>query len=256
MHLATALQFLWYADTGATLVLLARLVSSRLVRTYRYFWWYLLISFSESAVRIPLQGHFKLQADVYMLARSIGVVISVFLVMELYWLALASHPAIARYGRRVVGYLLGSACLAAGAGLLIFPILGPGRSRVVYYFLAFERTADSTVLLFLLIASAFMIWFPVRISKNVAVFIGGFVAYFLTRWVGLLTIGIHRTSVDVLNVAMMALSLICVVGWIVFLRPEGERTVVVSGRHWNDSEMARLEGQLTAINTKLQEISR
>jgi hypothetical protein len=255
MHWPTVVQTLWYVNTAATFILLLRLLFTGLARVYRWFWLYLLVVFSESVIRIPLQKQFLLSANVYMAARSLGVVISVFVVIELYRHALTAHPAIARFGQQGVGYLLGAACLVAGASLFILPILGPGPSQVLYYFLAFERTADSAVLLFLLLASGFMIWFPVRLSQNVAVFIGGFVTYFVTRWVGLLTIGMHRAWVNDLNVAMTSLSLACLLVWIVFLRPTGEAASVVTGHRWSPKEMERLTGQLTALNTKLEGFS-
>jgi hypothetical protein len=255
MHLPSVEQLLWYANTTAILILLLRLVLARLAQVYRWFWWYMLLSFAESAGRIPLQHQATLSANVYMAARVPSVVISVFLVMELYRLALAAHPAIARFGQRLVGYLLSAAFVLAGASLLFLPVLGPGRSQVLYYFLAFERTADSAVLLFLFLAIAFMLWFPVRISQNVAVFIGGFVTYFVTRWAVLLAIGMHRVWVNELNVGMLSLSLACLIGWIVLLRPQGETASVITGHRWNEAEMQRLSGQLTAINEKLEGFS-
>jgi len=255
MQLATVVLALWYANTAATVLLLVRLLVFRLARVYRWFWWYLLVSFAVTIVRIPLQNKPTLSANVYMAAHFAGVVISVFLVMDLYRFALAAHPAIAQFGRRGVGYLLGAAFLVAGASLLLLPVVGPGPSKVLYYFLAFERTADSAVLLFLLLASAFMLWFPVRISQNVAVFIGGFVTYFVSRWATLLAIGMRNVWVDGLNVGMLALSLLCLIGWIALLRPQGETTAVLTGHGWNAAEMERLSGQLTAINAKLEGFS-
>jgi hypothetical protein len=255
MHLPTVVQTLWYVSVAATVILLLRLRFAQLDRVYRWFWWFLVLNVSESIVLIPLQSRYFLWANIYMATRFVGVVISIFLVMELYRHALAAHPAIARFGQQAVGYLLGAACLVAAASLFILPVLGPGPSRVLYYFLAFERTADSAVLLFLLLASGFMLWFPVRISQNVAVFIGGFVTYFVTRWVGLLTIGLHRAWVNDLNVAMTSLSLVCLVSWIMLLRPAGETASVVTGRRWSPREMERLTGQLTALNTKLEGFS-
>ena len=246
---------LWYANTAVTLILLVRLRRSGLAGVYRWFWWFMLAIFAENAIRIPLQKHLDRSAEVYMVAHFIEVILAIFLVMELYRLALAAHSALARYGRRGVGYMLAGAALVAGASLLVFPILGPGRSRILYYFLAFERTMDSAVALFLFFASAFMLWFPVRIPKNVAVFIGGFVTYFITRWAGLLTIGVRRALVNDLDVAMMSLSLVCLIAWALLLRPEGERVSTVTGHRWNPVEMERLGRQLTAINARLEKLS-
>jgi hypothetical protein len=255
MHWPTVVQTLWYVSTITTIILLLRLHFTQLAGVYRWFSWFLVVNVCESIVRIPLQKQFLLSANIYMVTRFVGVVISVFLVMELYRHALAAHPAIARFGQQGVGYLLGAACLVAVASLFILPVLGPGPSQVLYYFLAFERTSDSAVLLFLLLASGFMIWFPVRISQNVAVFIGGLVTYFVTRWVGLLTIGMHRAWVNDLNVAMTSLSLVCLVSWIVLLRPAGETASVVTGHRWSPVEMERLAVQLTDLNTKLEGFS-
>jgi hypothetical protein len=192
---------------------------------------------------------------VYMACRLASVVISVFLVMDLYRTGLAAHPAIARYGKRLVGYFLLTCCLLSLASLFFLPNSGPAKSQLLYHFLAFERTADSAVLIFLLLASAFMAWFPVRLSRNVAVFIGGFVTYFMTRWAALLAIAAKTAWVDSFNVALLSLSLACLIGWIILLRPEGEIIPVVTGRNWNPEEMDRLNAQLHAVNAKLEEFS-
>ena len=258
MDAKTIVQILWYANTAAILILLIRLVYARLAPVYRWFWWYLLAVFLEQVVRIVLQSRPRASAYAYSTSHSVEVLMSVFLVTELYRLGLASHPAIARYGRRAAGYLLGAAGVIAGAGLLLLPILGPvrpGRSPAMYYFYAFERTMDSAVLLFLLLAVAFMLWFPLRISQNVAVFIGGFVTYFVSRWAFLLTLGMRPALVNDLNAAAMSLSLLCFVGWIALLRPEGESVSTVTGHRWNPEEMERLSRQLTAINARLERFS-
>ena len=258
MDAKTAVQLLWYANTVAILILLLRLVFSGLARVYRWFWWYLSAVFVEQPVRIFLQGRPWTPVYAYLAFHFIEVVMSVFLVAELYRFALAAHPAIARYGRRAVGYLLGAAGVIAAATLLLLPILGPvrpGRSPLLYYFYAFERTMDSAVLLFLLLAVAFMIWFPVRISQNVAVFIGGFVTYFISRWAFLLTLGMRPVLVNDLNAAAMSLSLLCFVAWIALVRPEGESVSTVTGHRWNPEEMERLSRQLTAINARLERFS-
>jgi len=257
MSPADVVWYLWYANLAATVVLLFRLVSSRLAGVYRWFCWFFVVNLAEGAVRIPLEWRksFKASAETYMVAHTVGVAVSILLVMQLYQIALAAHPALAQFGRRAVGYMLGGCCAVAGIGLVILPILGPGKGPLLYYFLAFERTADSAVALFLLLAVVFMIWFPVRISQNVAVFIGGFVTYFLTRWASLLMVGLRPQWSRGVNIAEMSLSFLCLCAWIALFRPAGESRPLVSGLRWNEAEMERLSGQLTAINAKLQGFS-
>src|SRR5579872_5037682 len=200
MHTAAIELALWYANTAVVFLLLIRLQVSHLAHVYRWFWWFLLVIFAENAIRLSLQKHLDRSAEVYMATHFIEVILSIFLVMALCRMGLAEHPAIARFGRRSLGYLVAVAAALAGLNLVL-PILGPGKSRIVYLFFAFERTIDSAIVVFLFAVSLFMLWFPVRLSQNVAVFIGGFVAYFITRWAGLLTVGMRPALVHDLNVA-------------------------------------------------------
>jgi hypothetical protein len=114
---------------------------------------------------------------------------------------------------------------------------------------------DSAVLFFLILVSVFMMWFPVRVPRNVAIYIGGFVAYFVTRWGGVLMLGLRRDLVATIDLTMLSIALVCFVAWIALLRPEGQTASTVTGHRWNPVEMDRLSGQLAAINAKLETFS-
>jgi hypothetical protein len=96
-----------------------------------------------------------------------------------------------------------------------------------------------------------MLWFPVRMRRNVAVYIAGFAAYFASRWVSLMVINLKPEWVDWANLFSGMVSLICLLYWTLAIRPEGESMESVSGIRWDPAELERLSRQLEAINSRL-----
>jgi hypothetical protein len=258
MTLAAAVQIVWYANIGAALVLVTRLRINGLYRIYRAFFWYLLEGLVQDVLAVAVRTPYRRVADMYMAGQTLKLILTVFVVMELYQFALAEHPAMARYGRSAVGAVLALCAVGSTALVLILPVVGymkSGNSPLLYYFLAFERTMDSAVLLFLLLVGAFLAWFPVRVPQNVAIYMGGFVTYFLTRWAGLFGIVIARRYLNLANLTMMSIAFICLTAWIVLLRKEGETPSAMTGHWWNPGQADRLMGQLIAFNAKLEHFS-
>jgi hypothetical protein len=119
-----------------------------------------------------------------------------------------------------------------------------------------EGAVDSMVLVFLLAAILFLLWFPVVVHRNVAVCIGGFVFYWFQRWAGLLLMNRYPNDFAVISVATVILSLACLLFWIAAIRPEGETVTTVTGHRWNPDETNRLLAQLDAINSRLARMAR
>jgi hypothetical protein len=112
------------------------------------------------------------------------------------------------------------------------------------------------VLLFLVGAVLFLLWFPVKVRRNVAVCMGGFVFYWFERWAGVLLVNLHPKSSFAVNAVMLILSLACLLVWTLAIRPEGEILITVTGHRWNPAETEHLLVQLNAINARLEQITR
>lgn len=239
-------------NIGATIALIVRLCWNRLFREYPLLFLYLILDTVESVSGMLIEFHGTAYGYIYMYGQGVKLVLAVFVILDLYKLALAAHPALARFGRTTVAYVLAAAALIASSGLVIDAIVPPERSRIMFRFLSFERTMDGSLLIFLILISLFMMWFPVRLKPNVALYITVFMVYFLARASGLLLINIlPRTSTRMLSQAMMCVSFVCLMSWVFALRREGEETTTVIGHSWNPAAIDRLSGQLDSINSSL-----
>jgi hypothetical protein len=250
-------QGLLYLSIAAKAALMLRLLLAKLYSTYRSFFLYLTLDLSESVILAIVPFGTKLYLWVYMVGHGVKVMVAVLVVLELYQVGLAAHPALSGFGRKTVGYVLGAAMVLAACGLRLDSSVPQGQAPSLHYFLSFERTMDAWLLVFLVLISLFMAWFPVRLKRNVLIYLGGFVVYFLARSAGLLlTNMLPINSTGPLSSAMLAVSLCCLLTWLATLRPEGEEATVVVGHRWNPSQMEHLTGQLNAINASLVRLSR
>jgi hypothetical protein len=247
----------FYLNLGASLALLIRLGLCHLVRVYRWLTAYLLAYALAFLVTAPIPVRSKLYGNIYMLAEITNVILSILVVRELVGLTLASHPALAVFSRKTVAYTMGLAALIATGGVMLDSTVLPGKSRFMHRFVTAERTMDFTILIFLLFITAFMMWFPVKVRRNIMLYIVGFVVFYLSRTFGLLMINLlPLASLSAVNNVLACFSFCCLIGWLSSLRREGEDTTEVVGHRWNPAAIERLSGQLDAINATLVRFGR
>ena len=99
------LTWLWYLDFGANLALLASLAWNGLYRIYRFFFAYLAADVLESLGGLLFQKSYRIYGEIYFAGQSIKMLLAVFVVLEIYRIALAGRPALARFGRETVSYV-------------------------------------------------------------------------------------------------------------------------------------------------------
>jgi len=179
-----------YLNLAAVLVLLVRLFALGLFRIYRSLFFYLLtytLQFFATAI-FPITS--AAYSYSYMVGESANVALSMLVVLELYRLALAGQPALAGFGRKTVAYAMALAAVVAAGGVMLDTIVPPGQSRFTHHFFTAERTLDFAILIFLLLISAFLTWFPVKVRRNIVLYIAGFAVFYLSRSFGLLMINL------------------------------------------------------------------
>lgn len=100
---------------------------------------------------------------------------------------------------------------------------------------------------------AFLIWFPVPLSKNVSAYALGYALFFSVKTLGLFTLNLRGMPAVAQGVSLFTILtvLLCYGYWIYTLRREGENIPVVLGHSWNPASQQRLSQQLQAINASL-----
>src|SRR5262249_27902502 len=143
----------------------------------------------------------------YVLGQVLTLVLSVFIVLNLSKESLRPHPALARFSQMAFSYTLaGVAGIAVVALILNPPVIARAVTADLRYFLAFESSMVFAMLLLLLALACFLLWFPVRISKNTVYYVGGFSVYFLGRWLGAIALNVSFGLRTVVSAAELALS--------------------------------------------------
>jgi hypothetical protein len=249
--------WIWYLNIAATLALLVRLAYTRLIPVYQWFSLYLLTDAVQQLLRVTVPLNTTASGWIYVAGNSVKAVLAMFVILELYRWALAEHAALAKFGQNAVIYALGAAAVIALSGLMLDPPISGKTSVILFSFLRIERTMDVWALLYLLTIGVFLSWFPVRMKRNVAVYMGGFVVFFLARSIGLLLTNVlPKAYTPSLSTAMLFVSFGSLLVWIVALGPAGENVGVVIGDRSDPAQLKRVTGQLEAINRSLARLVR
>jgi hypothetical protein len=224
---------LFYLNFMAQLVLLYRLLHSRLYRIYLslFLYWLLQTLPSVALMAIPIHSHPYVY--VYWGAQTINVLMAVFVVQDVYRIALLEHPAVASFARRTVLAAMAIAAIVALSGITLDSTILAGQSRAVHRFATFERSMNIVILLFLLLISVLLLWFPIRVRRNIVVY------------------NLRPQDARLTSTILLGLTLLCLLIWIVGIEPEGELATATPGYRRNPETMQRLSHQLDSINAAL-----
>jgi hypothetical protein len=243
--------------TGLSAAVLVKLWATGLVRIYRLFFCYLTADILSSIGALLIPYDTKRYGDFYFSSQTVKIVIAAFVLVEIYTLALERTPALAQFGRKTVGYILAGAALFPVVAVFVYRV--PSADRILRVFLLFEQTMNATMAIFLILISLFIAWFPVRMRRNVIVYICGFIVWRLSRATAVYVVnqwsGNTRVSL-VVNSIEMCLFIGCLLFWVLEFRREGEARTAVVGHLWNRAEAERLTEQLDAINDSLERMRR
>jgi hypothetical protein len=241
----------FYLNIIAELVLLWRLVHAKLHRTYSplFCYWTAQVVESVALMAVPIAS--RLYAYGYWAAQTINVLMAVFVVQDLYRIALLEHPAVASFARRAMLAAMAIAAAVALSGIRLDFTMLPGQYPDIHRFLTFERSMNFLTLLFLLIVGALLLWFPIRVRRNIVVYISGFVLFSASRSFGLLLYNLRPQDGRLISTVLLGVTLLCLLIWIVGIEPEGELVTATPGYRRNPEAMQRLSYQLDSINAAL-----
>ncbi len=255
MTLAEFSRWTGHLNSAVEVGLLIQLLRYRLARKYGWLFVYFLADVVQNLLLICLSTYSSWYGHIYFGGQAVKASLGVALAIRLWKLALLGYPALARFGRQIVIYMLLAAISLATVGLLLEPATPRGQNPTMHSLQAIEGAVYSMVLVFLVAAILFLLWFPVKVRRNVAVCIGGFVFYWFQRWAGLLLVNLYPKYAAAFYAGMLVLSLACLLLWALAIKPEGEAVTTVTGHRWNLAETERLLRQLDAINARLGQMA-
>ena len=142
--------------------------------------------------------------------------------------------------------------LASRAAGLVDPI-----DRSVVAGILLERVMTMIALLVLLLMLFFILWFPIKMSRNLAVFSVGLVLYFTGKTALLLFRSFCSGKHSPLFGDLITLLLSgCLVVWIIFINRQGESVPVTLGHSWRLNKRPQLMSELEDINAALARATR
>lgn len=245
-------RLLWLFSTAVLVGLIGRLWQQGLYRNYLSFFAYLLVDLAQAVALYPLVSFRNAYAYTYLALEAVKCFLWVLITLELASLVLRSYPGIATLSRRVVHLAVGVALAMSALTLVLDLGREPGGSRILYYFRVFERSVACSVLLFLLLIACFLLWFPLRLPRNVVVYFSGFCLYFLSKAFLLLAANLlGPQTVRTVSAVVLGVATACQLGWLFLLSRAGEETTAVVGHCWQPEQEGRLIQQLDSINSSL-----
>jgi hypothetical protein len=229
--------------------LIVRLWSADLYRVYPYFFGYLVAELLRGVLMsvVPFKG----RAYPYFWVGGEAVIVCFYalIVVELYRVVLRELPGIASISRRYITATVGIATV----GSLLLLSLGLRPRNYFSTFLVIERVIVFSLVIFILLVSAFLAYYPIPLNRNVVIYSIGYAVYFLTKATTLFirTLGYHVSQQ--ISAILLLVSSACLLFWALTLNRQGELRTVVIGHKWKREDEALLLSTLKAINANLVE---
>jgi hypothetical protein len=258
-----------YATEALAIILIFRLLRlrDRQERVYSIFIAFLAIQLSQAVIYFAYSRWGRLQIDYRLIWITSTVVTAAFSLWLVYALArsvLAELPGIFRFSRILLNVAFPLAMLIAFSTARSEYGVSHGESldnrvdRLLVYLSIGDRAIAMASVITLIAILGFILWFPVKMSKNLAVFSVGFVVYFASRTgIELLRIyGVNGSKATViLSTCGSVVLVLCFLYWIVFIDPKGQTAQVRIGHGWRLAEQKKLIDQLEALNVVLMRSS-
>jgi hypothetical protein len=245
-------QLLILIQASALIGLSFRIWWMALHRVYKYFFGYLIVALAQTCVPALVPFDSPRYRDAWLVTEGLIVCFYVLIVLELYSIVFQDLAGIAKLSQRYIKLALGVAILVS---LLL---LGVEKNQVgmVAHLFTFERAVVFSLVLFVLLITAFLVYYPVPLKRNVIVYSIGYAVYFLAKAGSIFISNLGYYWNRWMSNIWLAALLACLLFWLFALNRRGETKTVVIGHQWKATDEERLLAQLKAINTSLLRAAR
>ncbi len=235
-------------QTAALVALCLRLCWSGLYRTYFRFFAYLVVQLIQTAVPAVVDFNSNQYLRFWIFTEGFSVILCALVVLDAYSNVLRDLTGIASIARRYIKIALAVAVIVS----LLLVGLERAPSTIPQYFLVCSRTIVSSLLLFVLSALIFLVYYPVPLSRNVVSYSIGLAVYLLAKATAFFMTNLRYNSwYRQFSDAQLAAAAGCLVFWLFALNRRGETKTLVIGHKWNPGDEEKLLSQLQHINDVL-----
>jgi hypothetical protein len=257
-----------YANIVLGLVLALRLLHLKLHRIYSIFAAFVVFDLLQSVVQVVVHELDSQTLDyrlIWITMRPVAWLLSLWMVYALLAAILRNLPGISRLSR----VLFNTVFLSATALSLLTAVPEysamegshmPPMDQTVVVGLTLDRAISTAAIIVLLVMLAFILWFPVQMPRNLAVFSIGLVTFFGAKS-ALMPIRAYfphffRDHSSLLSTATGLVLMACFVYWILFISSRGEEKNVRLGHSWERAGQIKLIDQLESMNAALLRVGR
>lgn len=249
----------WCLSIAGFGLMLCRLYFGGLIGTYRYLAVFAGIQLVQSTVLLGLYsfGLKKFYGYVYLGTSPLVWLTYILVVLELYNVVLQRYEGLATVSRKVLRVVFVLAILASVVTLI------PEAHETVRKYTGLatvsmvERGVVSSLVFFLLMIGAFLLWFPVQLSRNAIVHTGLCCLFFLNTGASFFFRDVSgMDSTRAVSTAMLGVGTLCLFLWAALLQFSGEQMQVTSRPAFVRRDEERLMQQLNSVNAALLRSSR
>jgi hypothetical protein len=227
--------------------LVIRVLVTKLYWKYPCFLGYLLVACLPALVLpfVPYDSASYLHG--WLITQALLTCFCALIVLELYGLILIDLTGIASRSRRYLKISIGVAILIS----LLLLLVEKTPHNLYSGFMIFDRAIFTSLLVFVLLLTAFLVYYPIPINRNLVVYSIGYAVYFLAKASGLLAVNVSNTGYRLFDIAVVTALTVSMLFWLVGLSSRGEEKTMVIGHRWNREDRDKVLERLKAINARL-----
>jgi hypothetical protein len=243
---------LYYASLLLTVFLLWKMWREGLHIKYRFLALYLAWNAIGGLILLPIPRDQMMYFYAYCAVRFVQWILDVLVTLDLVSLITKRHAGIMTAARVAVAVCLSIATIAAVLSAMVDLSVAPATYPMIKVFQLVDRTISFSVLAFLGLILAFLLWFPVRLSRNTVAYAVGFVVMFATRFsAALLGNLLGASRYLILSTIQLAAFVAVVIFWMARITRSNEDSETITGPRWNRTRERRLMQQLETVNETL-----
>jgi hypothetical protein len=245
-----------YLNVAFAVILVLRLLALRLIGQYKILAAFLFYDLAISVATFAIPWR-KIQFDYrigWLLERPLAWLLYVWVVYSMLQRVMNDHRGVLSLSKKVLACcfflaLLVSFISARAEFSLAVPYSTDRIFALVQAGLVAERAFCTASLILLGFTLVFLLWFPVDVSRNVAILCAGLLIFFAAKTALLLISNIWAPRfLRMVSTGLILIFTSCLAVWLLFLNRTGELRRVRPGHSWKPEEQKRLIGRLEALN--------